>query len=227
MTIRIARRLFGKRAKTGVLLAGPPARARRDDRQRDRLEVADDRNEREEERGEAEQQEDDGRPARRAAAAKRPAYERRRADAPPSAPPIAAATASGQPKTIQPSTPAITAARNAAPTAPRGKRPTSPAATSPIAVPAPAESPIRYASPICPASVDSRRRFTSGRDGDGRLVRSDARLPTLVFFTQATSGPARRMESLLAHVARKERERLIVRRVDAESIPISSRGSPS
>ena len=41
----------------------------------------------------------------------------------------------------------------------------------------------------------------------------------LVFFTRATSGPARRMESLLAHVARKERGRLSVRRVDADENP--------
>ena len=41
----------------------------------------------------------------------------------------------------------------------------------------------------------------------------------LVFFTCATSGPARRMESLLAHIARKERERLHVRRVDADEHP--------
>ena len=41
----------------------------------------------------------------------------------------------------------------------------------------------------------------------------------LVFFTRATSGPARRMESLLAHVARKERGRLRVRRVDADENP--------
>jgi thioredoxin-like negative regulator of GroEL len=47
----------------------------------------------------------------------------------------------------------------------------------------------------------------------------DAPLPTLVFFTQATSGPARRMESLLAHVARKERDRLEVLRIDAEEHP--------
>jgi len=40
-----------------------------------------------------------------------------------------------------------------------------------------------------------------------------------VFFTHETSGPARRMESLLAHVARKERERLDVRRIDAEEHP--------
>jgi thioredoxin-like negative regulator of GroEL len=40
-----------------------------------------------------------------------------------------------------------------------------------------------------------------------------------VFFTEATSGPARRMESLLAHIARKERGRLNVRRVDAEAHP--------
>ena len=41
-------------------------------------------------------------------------------------------------------------------------------------------------------------------------------LPILVFFTRATSGPARRMESLLAHVARKQRGRLRIRRVDAD-----------
>jgi thioredoxin 1 len=43
--------------------------------------------------------------------------------------------------------------------------------------------------------------------------------PLLVFFTSRRSGPARRMESLLAHVARKERERLDVRRVDADERP--------
>ena len=42
------------------------------------------------------------------------------------------------------------------------------------------------------------------------------RQPILVFFTRATSGPARRMESLLAHVARQERGRLRVRRVDVD-----------
>jgi len=44
----------------------------------------------------------------------------------------------------------------------------------------------------------------------------DSDLPQLIFFTCETSGPARRMESLLAHVARKERGRLRVRRVDAD-----------
>jgi len=41
----------------------------------------------------------------------------------------------------------------------------------------------------------------------------------LVFFTRSTSGPARRMESLLAHVQRKERDRLRVRRIDADEHP--------
>jgi thioredoxin 1 len=40
--------------------------------------------------------------------------------------------------------------------------------------------------------------------------------PMLVFFWSARSGPARRMESLLAHLERKERDRLRVRRVDAD-----------
>ena len=34
--------------------------------------------------------------------------------------------------------------------------------------------------------------------------------PLLVFFGAAHSGPARRMESLMAHLARKERDRLRV-----------------
>jgi thioredoxin 1 len=43
--------------------------------------------------------------------------------------------------------------------------------------------------------------------------------PLLVFFRSERSGPARRMESLLAHLARKERERLRVRRVDVDDRP--------
>jgi thioredoxin-like negative regulator of GroEL len=43
--------------------------------------------------------------------------------------------------------------------------------------------------------------------------------PLLVFFRAARSGPARRMESLIAHVARKERERLRVMHVDVDEQP--------
>jgi len=42
-------------------------------------------------------------------------------------------------------------------------------------------------------------------------------LPLLVFFWSERSGPARRMESLLAHLARKERTRLRIRRVDVDA----------
>jgi thioredoxin-like negative regulator of GroEL len=41
----------------------------------------------------------------------------------------------------------------------------------------------------------------------------------LVFFTSRRSGPARRMESLLAHIARKERGRLSVKKVDVDERP--------
>ena len=41
--------------------------------------------------------------------------------------------------------------------------------------------------------------------------------PLLVFFRSERSGPARRMESLIAHLARKERERLRVKRVDVDA----------
>jgi thioredoxin-like negative regulator of GroEL len=40
--------------------------------------------------------------------------------------------------------------------------------------------------------------------------------PLLVFFSSSRSGPARRMESLIAHVARKERHRLRVLQVDVD-----------
>jgi thioredoxin-like negative regulator of GroEL len=43
--------------------------------------------------------------------------------------------------------------------------------------------------------------------------------PLLVFFGAAQSGPARRMESLVAHLARKERARLRVTRVDVNEPP--------
>jgi thioredoxin-like negative regulator of GroEL len=49
-------------------------------------------------------------------------------------------------------------------------------------------------------------------------LRDDAR-PLLVFFWSERSGPARRMESLLAHLARKERLRLRVMRVDVDAQP--------
>ena len=43
--------------------------------------------------------------------------------------------------------------------------------------------------------------------------------PLLVFFGAAHSGPARRMESLVAHVARKERTRLRVTEIDVNEQP--------
>jgi thioredoxin 1 len=49
-------------------------------------------------------------------------------------------------------------------------------------------------------------------------VRDDAK-PLLVFFWSERSGPARRMESQLAHLARKERTRLRVMRVDINEQP--------
>ena len=66
----------------------------------------------------------------------------------------------------------------------------------------------------------TRRRFAPAPDGNGfQVMQRDESLPLLLFFTLPTSGPARRMESLLAHLARKERERLQVSRIDAEERP--------
>jgi thioredoxin 1 len=45
------------------------------------------------------------------------------------------------------------------------------------------------------------------------------RTPLLAFFTDSRSGQARRMDSLLAHLARKERGRLRFRRIEVERNP--------
>ena len=49
-------------------------------------------------------------------------------------------------------------------------------------------------------------------------MRDDAK-PLLVFFWSERSGPARRMESLLAQLARKERTRLHLMRIDIQEQP--------
>src|SRR3954454_22538927 len=55
--------------------------------------------------------------------------------------------------------------------------------------------------------------------GTGTTMGMSAETPLLAFFTEPRSGPARRMESLLAHLARKERDRLRVTRVDVAEKP--------
>ena len=55
---------------------------------------------------------------------------------------------------------------------------------------------------------------------DGRTgVPGRSRRGLLVFFSALRSGPARRMESLIAQLARKERHRLSVQSVDVEEQP--------
>jgi thioredoxin-like negative regulator of GroEL len=56
--------------------------------------------------------------------------------------------------------------------------------------------------------------MTGSTEEPGRERRS-----LLVFFSALRSGPARRMDSLLAQLARKERHRLDVARVDVEERP--------
>lgn len=56
--------------------------------------------------------------------------------------------------------------------------------------------------------------MTGRSGGSGRSRRN-----LLVFFSAWQSGPARRMESLLAQLARKERHRLKVTSVDVEEQP--------
>jgi len=49
-------------------------------------------------------------------------------------------------------------------------------------------------------------------------MREESR-PLLLFFVNERSGPARRMESVVAHLARVERDRLRVRKVDVDARP--------
>lgn len=48
---------------------------------------------------------------------------------------------------------------------------------------------------------------------------SESPQPLLVFFSSTRSGPARRLESVLAHITRKERDRVRVIRVDVDEQP--------
>jgi thioredoxin-like negative regulator of GroEL len=73
-----------------------------------------------------------------------------------------------------------------------------------------------YQSPIAGQCRDVRR---FDRVFSGHTTRVTDERPLLVFFWSERSGPARRMESLLAHLERKERERLRVRRVDVDAQP--------
>jgi thioredoxin 2 len=63
--------------------------------------------------------------------------------------------------------------------------------------------------------VEASRIPEERPDNDARPA-GRIKKPVLLFFTKRTSGPARRMESLIAHIARKERRRLTVVAVDAD-----------
>ncbi|MGZ8783512.1 MAG: thioredoxin family protein, partial [Gaiellaceae bacterium] len=94
-------------------------------------------------------------------------------------------------------------------------------------MPIPRAKPIVYQSPIAGQCRDhagfdgafSGHTTTAPCDpvSGGEFVNDER--PLLVFFWSERSGPARRMESLLAHLERKERDRLRVRRVDVDANP--------
>ena len=92
----------------------------------------------------------------------------------------------------------------------------------PAPAPSPAATPIQYQPPISRASLALTiflHVFPFGPDGAGDKHYMSAETTLLAFFTEPRSGPARRMESLLAHLARKERGRLRVTRVDIAEQP--------
>ena len=188
------------------------AEPRAEERHGGSLEVADDRDEGEPGTDERGQPEQERRAAARPAAAKRAADERRRAES----------AAGGADETAD---------RVAKPTGHEtdhhgrddrypgcgNARRSAPVHATPIAVPSPARIPIVYQAP----TPRGYTRAAPGQNVDRRpptgatWMPNDAR-PLLVFFSSARSGPSRRMESLVAHIARKERERLRVIQVDVD-----------
>jgi thioredoxin-like negative regulator of GroEL len=69
--------------------------------------------------------------------------------------------------------------------------------------------------PIVYQSPTTRVYAGRGRGHDDPIALDDAR-PLLVFFSSRRSGPSRRMESLIAHLARRERSRLRVVQLDLD-----------
>lgn len=51
------------------------------------------------------------------------------------------------------------------------------------------------------------------------MPKREEKRPLLLFFAHERSGPARRMESVLAHLARVERDRLRVHKIDVDARP--------
>src|SRR6476659_10204892 len=72
---------------------------------------------------------------------------------------------------------------------------------------------------MAPSLVSGRRGRGKARDSPVKGGRVNDDRPLLVFFSSERSGPARRMESLLAHLERKERSRLRVTRIDVDKKP--------
>ena len=54
---------------------------------------------------------------------------------------------------------------------------------------------------------------------EGRIVLEENGSAVLIFFSSVSSGPARRMDSLVANIARKERKYLRVLQVDIDALP--------
>ena len=198
-------------SQTGVALGRAPAQPRRERGQRERLEIADDGNEGEgcdDERGDR----DERLPCRpRVAAAPERAADdleraerarkQRRATGEPVAPAARLPARRSAKPMAAPGPPRTTAANRDA----RARRPG----------PRRAPRPRRRGRRTRRSSTSAPTRRQRNRDGGtSRRRRSDPQeghvsneRPLLVFFTSRRSGPARRMESLLAHIARKERGR--------------------
>jgi Thioredoxin len=69
---------------------------------------------------------------------------------------------------------------------------------------------------LVPPQVVPQCLMSNSRGNSHRTLLPNATTTVLLFFSSARSGPSRRMESLLAHIARKERHRLRVVQIDVD-----------
>src|SRR5580765_2792721 len=212
MTIRIAG-LLRKRAQARVLPVGALARTQRDDRDRNGLDEAEERDQRHAQREQPQRDEDRRGPSWGPATANRVAGERSRAEARQQSGDRACDAA--LPVDDEP---AERAAHDESHRRRARRSPVEPRKRAADSQPERNADAGRDADQ--PEVVHESRSVVSARRLAGKTIEVDpAPLPMLVFFTRSTSGPARRMESLLAHVERKERDRLRIRRVDSDEHP--------
>jgi Thioredoxin len=204
-----------QRSETGVSLRLAPAQSQRERGQHDRFEIAEHRNEGEPGRHHRGKRDQRRRPASRAAPPQSPRDNDRRAERAKEATdrscnrlvPVEAGEA-------DPDCDGGCADRSG------DKAGEKPGCEDPDCDAETGQKPDRVPAAHRELTLVGRGVFATERQGTYDEPNSFASMPTdsplLLFFSSAQSGPSRWMESLLAHIARKERHRVRVMQVDVD-----------